>query len=74
MYNHDMDGPRVIRGDHSLLTPENNERWFHRLTPSERFEWLEEQQRLFRAANPNFRKQYDFGPSRSVRILRLPEK
>lgn len=67
-----MDEPRVIQGDHSLLTPENKERWFHRLTPEERFAWWEEQLQLFKAANPHFRKHYDFGPSRSVRILRLP--
>jgi hypothetical protein len=68
-----MDGPRVIQGDHGFAIHEEMEPWFHRLTPEERLLWLEEQQRLFGAANPNYRPQHDFGPSRSARILRLPQ-
>ena len=56
------------------MTPENKERWFQRLTPEERYLLFEEQLRLLTEANPRLRKRHAPDPSRSVRILRLPER
>ena len=68
-----MDGPRIIQGDHSLLTPENKERWFHRLTPAERLDLLAEYLSFVTDLNPRLREHHAPDLSRPVRVLRLPQ-
>ena len=68
-----MDELRFEPADYGFKTQEAMEHWFHRLSPGERYEWMEEQVRLFKAAHPNCRKQHDFRSSQSVRVLRVPQ-
>jgi hypothetical protein len=51
-----MDNPRVIQGDHSLLTEENKVRWFRSLTPEERLDILEQQMAWKRENHPELCK------------------
>ena len=69
-YNGGMDNPRVIRGDHSLLTMENKVDWFRRLTVEERFHVWQSMLEFVLAARPGLEKPDATDPSRRVRILR----
>ena len=73
-YNGAMAEPRVIQGDHSLLTPENKERWFQRLSVEERYALFEEQLQIAADINPQLLKRHAPYSSRSVRIVSLPQR
>ena len=67
-----MDDPRVIQGDHSLLTEENKVRWFRSLTPEERLRVLQNHLDLLRSLGPKRRRTDDSHDPAVVRVLRLP--
>ena len=67
-----MDNPRVIQGDHSLLTEENKVRWFRQLAPEERLRVLQNHLDLLRSLGPNRRRTDDSYDPAVVRVLRLP--
>jgi hypothetical protein len=70
-----MDNPRVIQGDHGLLTPERKAEYFRRLTPEERHRIFEGHLEVILALRPDLaRNRHETEPSGSVRVVRLPQR
>lgn len=73
-YNARMRQPRVLQGDHSILTLENKLRWFRRLTVEQRYAVFEDHLKVIAEVNPHLLRRHAPDPSRSVRIVRLPQR
>ena len=70
-----MDNPRVVRGDHNILTPEAKAAYFRRLSVEERHDIFEGHLEVILALRPDLpRKRHATTPSGSVRVVRLPQR
>ena len=68
-----MRDPRVVQGDHSLLSPEAKADYFRRLTVEERHDLFEGHLEVILAVRPELaRNRHATAPPGSVRVLRLP--